>query len=465
MSALSSQVPAPAPAPAPTPAAGGSKASRTDPQARAAGSRQRTRISVEEAVREALANNRVVEQARVSVAIGRTLEHEARAELIPAITGTGTYRVVQPVQKIVADQLGASFSAGPKDVYGIAFNLSFPIFGFGRHLNNFRSARLARRKSEADRDTSEADIAAAVTAAVFDLLEGIRAVDAARANEEALDQQVRDSKALLEAGRVTKSALLEAQVTYDQARRERERFESAVPILRQVLNNLLGRPVNEPIEIVDEPAIQTPIWQEPALEEEALLNRPEVRAARLDRQSLERARQAAVGAALPELRANLGWEMTTSPFLTPRDQASLLLTLDIPIFTGGARLARIRRARRQVDLATLRLTELESQIRTEVARAYREMDEDFKDIAVAKLSVERSEESLRIQREKYKNGRATSREVLESTSLLHQARFALIQAVYSYKSALYALHRARGADPRTPPFFELRRDREAEEAQ
>ena len=46
---------------------------------------------------------------------------------------------------------------------------------------------------------------------------------------------------------------------------------------------------------------------------------------------------------------------------------------------------------------------------------------------------------------------ATSQEVLESTALLTRSRFDYISSLYRYNNALSALHRARGADPRTPP--------------
>ena len=74
------------------------------------------------------------------------------------------------------------------------------------------------------------------------------------------------------------------------------------------------------------------------------------------------------------------------------------------------------------------------------------------DIAVARRSIEKAEESLRIQREKFATGRATSREVLESTALVTNTRFTHIRALYSYNIALRELHRVRGADPRQPPF-------------
>jgi len=416
--------------------------------------RRALRLSVEDAVAEALDSNRGVQQARLAAAIGETYEKEARSALIPAVGFSASYTRVDTPPKAVAPELGTSFSVGPKNVGALRFDMSFPIFAFGRHLNAYRAAVLSRRQSEAERATAESDIAAAVTAAAFDLLEGMRAVDVALSNEASLEKTVEDSQALLDAGTVTRSAVLDAEVEYEQARREREKLESAIAIRRMVLNGLLGRAADAPTEILDEPVTLEPIWDLGSLTEEALGQRPELQAARLEIAAAERTVKSVIADELPELRGNVSWETSDSPFRNPSDVATAALRLDVPIFTGGARYARIRRARHQMEISKLRLHDLETQIRTEVARAHREVMESFKDIAVATRNIEKAEESLRIQREKYRNGRATSQELLAANAQLTGSRFSALTATYNYNIALRELHRARGADPRRMPFFD-----------
>ena len=83
--------------------------------------------------------------------------------------------------------------------------------------------------------------------------------------------------------------------------------------------------------------------------------------------------------------------------------------------------------------------------------AHRQVVETYKDIDVATQSVAKAKESLDVQRLKFKAGRVTSREVLDSTSLLTRSRFDRVRALYSYNVALQSLHRVRGGDPRLPP--------------
>jgi outer membrane protein TolC len=418
-----------------------------------------TEITIEDAVTEALAHNRAVQQARLNAAIGMDNAQEARAALIPQVSVLGTYNAVdKPTQIVTA---GSSFLISPYDKWAFAASVDFPVFAFGRHLNDWRAAQLAQRSAESTQRAVEADTAAAVTAAAFDVLETIHAIDVARSNEEALAQQVKDAQAQLDAGSATKVAVLEASVEHDAAKRTREKLESLVPVRKMALNKILGRPANGPIEVKDDPVLRAPIWQLEPLVEEAIDRRPEIRAARLNVASAERTLRATIGAEFGEIRGSVTWDTDNNPFRAPSDQTNLLITYEVPIFTGGARAARIRRARRQMESASIVVRDLEANVRTEVAEAYRTAVEAYRDIAVAKSAVERQEESVRIQREKFQNGRATSREVLDSVSLLRNAGFELVHATYSYNIALRELVRARGADPREDPFAEIVKTRPA----
>ena len=415
-----------------------------------------TRITVLEAVDEAIRNNRLVMQSRINAAIAMTNQQLARSAMIPQISANYEYRYVKDIQEIIIPGQG-SFALLPHNTNVWGFSMDFPIFSFGRHWYNYQASRLAQRSSEAQRAAAESNIAAAVTASAFDVLEGIASIEVALANEKALGQQVKDSTALFEAGSVTKVAVLEASVEYDAAVRERERLESLVPILKMRLNVVLGRPANGAIEVEDDRTTRPPVWEADVLEEEAVARRPELRAARLDAAATQRALRSQFGAEIGEVRGLLNWENTDNPIVDPQEVLSFVLAYSLPIFTGGARPARIRRAQHEVELAEIRLRDLEENIRTEVADAHRAVVESFKDIAVADLAVERSNESLRIQREKYKNGRATNRELLDTTSLLTNSRIAAVNAIYSYKVALRELARARGADPSEPPFQDVDR--------
>ncbi|MHC4954135.1 MAG: TolC family protein [Planctomycetota bacterium] len=409
------------------------------------------RLTVSEAVNEALVQNRVVISARVQAAIASTNRREALAAMIPHVNIAGSYRRQDEPPRVNAPGFPAPIVTGVDQEWQGEIAMTFPIFAFGRYLNRYRSAKLTEGATVARQEVDEADIAASVTAAAFDLLEVVRQIEVASANEEALRRQVDDSEALLEAGRVTKASLLESQVQYDVAVREREKLESLVRIRRIVLNSLLGRQVDEPTEVVDQRIDEAPTWTFEEVERDALASRPELRAADLDLAATRKGYKSAVAAELPEFRGALSYSRTDNPFAAPQDPVVFRFTFDVPIFQGGGEYARVQRARYEIDLARIRRRDLEDVVRREVAEAFRNVQESYKDIAVAKRSVERQDEALRIRREEQANGKATTREVLDTISTLNNAQFALVASVYDYNIALRELHRARGADPRAEP--------------
>ena len=437
--------------PPPTPAVAEEmpKAESTDKPAIRKAQPKKRLITVNEAVREALEYNRVVQGARKGTEIAETFERERIADMIPKVGVGGQYS--RRDRAPIAIFSGMPVQTGPRDVSTLEVRLDTPLYAFGRYMNSLKAARLTRQQTEAQQNATESDIAAAVTAAAFDYLASGRAVGVARSNEEALLQQVNDARAQLEAERVTRSALLEAEVKWEAAKREREKFESIIPIRRMTLNQLLGRDAKADTDVVDDPNSSPPKWKLSVLQQQALERRAELRAARLEVESAMRTLKAVKGGEWGELRGFASWTTTDNQFVVYQEVSTVGVSLNVPLITGGARGARIRRAALDVDIARLRMRDLVEEITTDVTAAYREVDEAYKDIAVANRSIARSEESLRIQREKFAVGRATNQEVLITTSLLTDARFAYVRAVYSYNIALRELHRARGGEPNAIP--------------
>jgi outer membrane protein TolC len=356
-------VTAPPPSAKPLPAEPGEAGTEAEPAPDAP--QYKKTITVEQAVAESLEHNREVALARVNETISGTFRKEALSAMLPHFGGHVTWTRRDSPQGV--NTPSGSFIVGPKDQTDARIFMDFPIFAFGKYLNGYRAAKLAEQQAGADTETSESDIAAAVTAAAFDLLETQSGVAVARDNEKAFEQQVKDAKALQDAGRVTAEAVLEAEVQHDVARRSREKLQSLVPIRRMVLNRLLGRPVRYETELVDAP-VQTPIaFTLKAVQEEALERRPEIRSARFALLAAQRNYKSVYGGELGELRGLAAWNWTDNETAFPADWGTLGVTLDIPIWTGGRRTARIRRARDEVQGARLTLDDLVERVLTDVS--------------------------------------------------------------------------------------------------
>jgi len=419
------------------------------------GGERPTKISVHGAVLEALTYNWQILIAREQETIAKYGADEAKSFMLPSLTGGVRYdRLATQTSAVFAPPdsgIETTFPTSPIDQFNAEIRADFPVFASGRYLYSYRSAKLSAQGASQDRAATEMDVAELVTSAAYDLQLTIALVEVALENELAFERQVKDSRSQFDAGRVTKEAVLEAEVEHLNAVRIRERQESLVPIQAMVLNRFLGRESDAPIEIVDEPINEQPTWDEANVLETALAGRPEINSARLGLEAAEKNSKAVWGGEAPELRGSFGWTATDNDFQNPKDNGFFGLNLEIPLYRGGGSRARIRSAKRRIEQARIRLRDVEAEVHNEVSLVFREVNEEYKDIRVAERSVELQTEALRIQRRKFENGRATSRDVLTSTSVLTEAKVAAVSALYDYNVALMKLHRVRGADPRDAP--------------
>ena len=106
------------------------------------------RITVGDAVRESLAANRTVRQARLAAAIALATEREARAGLLPSLILTGVYSRRDSPPTVVAPQV--TVNTRPREGASYALNLGFPIFAFGKDIHADSAARFARRGAAAE---------------------------------------------------------------------------------------------------------------------------------------------------------------------------------------------------------------------------------------------------------------------------------------------------------------------------
>ena len=119
-------------------------------------------------------------------------------------------------------------------------------------------------------------------------------------------------------------------------------------------------------------------------------------------------------------------------------------TVSLPIFdglkSGADRRAALSRQRSQ----EARLHNLELQISSELRLARQDASSRFAQIAVAEKNLQLAEEQLRLAQQRYKEGVADNREIVEAQNQLAIAADNHVEAVYQYNLSRVELARARG---------------------
>jgi outer membrane protein len=125
----------------------------------------------------------------------------------------------------------------------------------------------------------------------------------------------------------------------------------------------------------------------------------------------------------------------------------LFVEFRIPLYEGGVLRARKRKALIQLRETEQRLQAAERGALGELERAVLDLKASEPRIQAARRAVQLAEESLRVEREKFAQGRGTSNDLLLAEEALLRARTELAVALADSQIALAALKFATGEDP------------------
>lgn len=118
--------------------------------------------------------------------------------------------------------------------------------------------------------------------------------------------------------------------------------------------------------------------------------------------------------------------------------------IEIPLFNGGATVAKVREEKAKQSAAQKRLVKLEKQIELEVRTAALNIQSASARIDAARSGQEQAQESSRIERMKYELGKGTIIDTLDSESSLLQADVTYYRALADYHIATAKLRLATG---------------------
>ena len=183
------------------------------------------------------------------------------------------------------------------------------------------------------------------------------------------------------------------------------------------------------------------------LREQVRSDRPDIIAYRHE----VRARREAVGIAGSRLGPTVNFKagyrgVTGNNDGLTKDDAQLRLELRMPLYTGGILDASKRKALAELKEAEFRLLDAERRALAELERAALDLKAAGPRISAARRAVRQAEESLRVESQKYSQGRGTSNDLLLSEEALLRARTQLSAALADSQIAEAALKLAVGQD-------------------
>ncbi len=410
-------------------------------------SAQPSRLTLDEAIRQALQNNRQVLISERTVKKARDAVSETRNASRFQIQGTATYTRFDRV---------ATARFGPQPIrLGNIENrtarivLTQPIDISGIIRTAVQVVSLSYQIAELDYERTRNEIILQVTTAY----QGVaRAEEFVRVAEEALknaQERLKVIQAQVDAGVASQFDLLRARTQVAQNEQALLSARNQLDLAKAALNNLLGRPLETPLEVVKPdhlPTLEADLDLE-TLIQRAYAQRPEVRAAErgveLAQANIHNARRGE----LPTLAltGQADFNLNTSPFSPRRETYTGILVLSVPIWDGGITRARVSQARDDLEIARLRLLQAREGIALEVRNAYLNLLDAKKRLEVARQGLEVATEALRLARVRFEAGVSPQLEISDAELAYTQAQTNLVNAQYDYLDAYASLMKAIGA--------------------
>ncbi|HEX9579479.1 MAG TPA: TolC family protein [Gemmatimonadales bacterium] len=445
-------------------------------------------LSLERALTTALENSQTLEQARYGARVAEQQVREAWGSVMPEISATASYSRNLLVQQAFLPKFIFDPSAPPDELVPVRFgsdntwqaglSLDQPLFQYQVFIGVGAAAKYRSLEHERVRGVSHGVIASVRQA----YLDALLAAEDVRLTQQSVDrvrQTLDETRGLNRAGLASDYDVLRLEVQLANLEPGLSRARNSVAAAKRTLLTTVGRDPLAPIELEgrlnemnlvalaqNETANQGVLRLAGFTEADALAAEQAWQAARYARTDLrqarlavelEKARVAAQRAEyFPKLTVfgsyGLMAQQNGSPafFGAPDQRAKSAvagLRVELPVFNGFAREARVGQAQATLGQAEARLAQFEQEAVREVHTLVADAREARERADAQRRAVAQARRGFEIASAEYREGLGSQLQVTDAEVALRQAEFNYARAVYDFLIAGARLDTAVGSVP------------------
>ncbi|WP_293714427.1 TolC family outer membrane protein [Stenotrophomonas sp. UBA7606] len=371
---------------------------------------------------------------------------QARAALLPQIGGEASLNRTRTKY----DDISGSSTSKTRS-YGI--NGSQTLFNWSQFAN-LRAQRDLSKAADFNLDSANDELVVRTATIYFNVLIGIESLVAAETNEAAAKKQFDYADKRLEVGLAPITDVHEARAQYDQARANTIQTRNVLEDAYQALTELTGQPVRDlrglPVDFRPEvPANRANVDQ---LVADAVSRNPTLRAQEMQVSAAESNVSAARGGHYPTLSLGGSWgksarwgDSTGSGTAVPDATTnSIGLTLNVPIFAGGATQSGVRQALANRDIAQDTFEQQKRAVDRNTRNAYQALVAGISEVEARRLTVVSAQSAYDASQVGLEVGTRTVLDVVQNQKTLFQAQLDYAQSRYKFLQARLELSQAIG---------------------
>ncbi len=411
-------------------------------------------LSLQQVKEQALAHNISIRTAEDAVREAREQKKEAFTSFFPQISATGMgFRTNTDMMKTsinTASLLPSSLATAlPSALAGmIPPTLSFsmldrglmagvaaiqPVFAGGRIINGNKLARAGVEASEIQKQISENNVELTATQyywQIISLKEKQRTLDAVDAM---LRQLEHDATMAVKAGVGMRNDLLQVQLRQNEVESNRIKLDNGLRLARRVLAQYIGAGGETDAADTVNTASMPPFLIQEVNNDDAVAATPEYKLLQKNVEVTRLQKQMEIGKNMPSIGIGATYSHYNMAEGMKNTFGMVFSTVTVPIsqWWGGAHA--IKRRQIAEDVARRQLADNRQLLAIRIQKNWDDVNDAYKQLAIARKGIEQSEENLRLNRNFYQAGTVTMNNLLDAQQKYQQCRDRYIEAYAAWQ--------------------------------
>lgn len=401
-------------------------------------------LTLDKAVRIALAKNYTLQNARLQVDAARARIDAARSNLFPQLGSTAQYSRLGKIPVFTLPGLSAPVSIVPLGNLVGAITARLAVYTGGRNHALVSRAEALYDAQIARLATTESQIAFRTRSAYYDVLLQESLLKSNSQSLESAHSQLNDAQARFDAGTAPKFDVLRTQTQVSAAEQFVTQSRNQSDNSRITLNRILGVSLEQKYTLITPATAAMPDEKADALVTLARSQRSELLTARAQVEAARQGITIARSEVLPELDLVATYTSVANVSASQITGWGAFAQVNWPLYNGGKSGADVRESKALIAEAKVNLEDTRRAVEQEVRQSYSDVQTAVKQIESARAQLAQATEAYDIATVRYQAGVATATESADALTALVLARTNLDRAVFGYSIAYAGLQRSLG---------------------
>ena len=409
-------------------------------------------LTTEQAIETGIQNSKTLHSSLMKVKYAKAKHSESISSALPSVTLTGAYRrlsYISPYSISIPGFPSIPILPSILDSYTAQATIFQPIFTGFRMLKNIDLADQMSNAADEDYNKDKSELVYNIKESYWNLF---KATELNKIMNETVDQvkaHLQDAKNLVSAGMMIQNDMLKIEVQLSDITLKQIDADNAVKLSMVAFSSLIGIDLNTQIEIASGMQyIDSEYKDLDKLIEEAIDKRAEIKSADYRIKASEAGVTIAESSWYPQISlvGDYYYSKPNQRIFPSRNQFDATwdagVNVSINVWNWLTTAHQTEQAQTQLSQSVDAMGIIKDGITLEVTQNYLSFNQAKRRIDVSELGVKQADENMRNIEDKFKNGLATSTDVVDAETALNTAKVSYTNALVDYELAKAKLNKS-----------------------